>query len=76
MIELSSPLSPYLRVQNIVQRNSHIFRTPKAAYYFLEKHNDELLKRGAIARVGTSQRAPILVNEEILLATFKEWANS
>jgi hypothetical protein len=69
-----SPFQTYFRIGPLVERNPQLFRTDKAAYYFLEQHADELIRRGAIIRLGSSDRAPILVHEPTLLSVCRGWA--
>ena len=75
MINLVSPFEPFFRVQEFQNRNSNIFRSSSAAYYFIEKHEEELRQCGALIRLGEGKRAPILVNERLLLEQCKRWAD-
>jgi hypothetical protein len=70
----ASPFEHYVRIPDLQGRNPGLFRTNSAAYYFIEKHSRELLESGALVRLGNGQRAPLLVNERVLLEQCRKWA--
>lgn len=74
MSTTASPFEAYVRVADLQRRNPTIFRSRSAAYFFLEKHASVLLEVGALVRLGRSKRAPVLVNERLLLEQCRRWA--
>ena len=60
-------LNGWTRVRNFRLRNSHLFRTDSSLYYFIERHYDDLIQLRAVARLGRSARAPILINESLIV---------
>lgn len=71
-----SPFVQFCHIRGLVERNPNLFRTQNAAYYFIERHYAELASEGALIRLGSGPRAPLLVHEDRLLAVCQAWAAS
>jgi len=62
------------RPRKVQKENSHIWNTTSSIYYFIERNYEELEKRKAIARLGRSKRAAMLIHVRKTLEFCQECA--
>lgn len=68
------PFADACTVRQLVERNPSLFASEKAAYEFIARNRAELVKAGAIIRLGSGPRAPLRVMEPQLLEVCRRWA--